>query len=387
MGLLGSKDKANSGAAAEPDRATRHRHVELLGREFRVIEEGLDPNEVLDFIETIAGSSEATFERLEQFSAFRALTRTMGNSIEAARKLAEHAKVQAIAEVQLEKDKATEEVRRQVAAMLDHASKSCIVAIDDAYSVVLEGIKKAAEIERAAFEKARQAVSSNLAAVHQEIRNMVEAQQRQSDRDAEQSGEKAPGQSPDSVDVASASEAPETEPEEEPIPGLASLESEEAPDGVETAQRPALEAADSEEPVEVAAVAAEPTEDSERLYSGDLALVIPEGTGESWMAELRERLLSIPGLAIRQESGDARAVVVNLLLDKPARLLPILRGMPKVTKVAETRNGVRSSEGMRLRWWQRTSANSPETTLAVELDKGGFDEPSRGLGSRLSPGS
>ncbi len=44
---------------AKADRELRRRQIEVLGREFTVVREGLDPGEVIDFLEAVAGSSEA----------------------------------------------------------------------------------------------------------------------------------------------------------------------------------------------------------------------------------------------------------------------------------------------------------------------------------------
>ena len=72
---------------------------ELLGRRFRIVENGLDPDEVTEYLMKEIGSSETTFEHLEQFSALEEATKTIDDAIKQARELAEHAKVRAKAEV------------------------------------------------------------------------------------------------------------------------------------------------------------------------------------------------------------------------------------------------------------------------------------------------
>ena len=84
MGILGSKEKANSPPSEESPKEARRKYVKLLGREFSIVEDGLDPKEVLAFLEASAGSSEAAFKHLEQFSAFQSVARTMEESIREA---------------------------------------------------------------------------------------------------------------------------------------------------------------------------------------------------------------------------------------------------------------------------------------------------------------
>ena len=83
--------------------------MELLGREFRTAEKGLDPNEVIEFLKAVTGSSEDAFQRLEQFSALQTAAKTMEESISQARRLAEYARKQAESEAQQKKTQAVEE--------------------------------------------------------------------------------------------------------------------------------------------------------------------------------------------------------------------------------------------------------------------------------------
>ena len=72
---------------------------ELLGRRFRIVENGLDPDEVTEYLMKEIGSSETTFEHLEQFSALEEATKTIDDAIKQAKEMAEHAKTRAKAEV------------------------------------------------------------------------------------------------------------------------------------------------------------------------------------------------------------------------------------------------------------------------------------------------
>ena len=110
MGILGSKDKANTSPAEESPKELRRKHIELLGREFRIVKDGLDPKEVMEFLEASAGSSEAAFKHLEQFSAVQSVARTMEESISEARQFTEQAKAKAKIEADRERAKATAEI-------------------------------------------------------------------------------------------------------------------------------------------------------------------------------------------------------------------------------------------------------------------------------------
>ena len=75
MSLVDSRHQTGSQELESPE-AKESSGVELLGREFRTVEKGLDPNEVIEFLKVTTGSSEDAFRRLEQFSALQAAAKT-----------------------------------------------------------------------------------------------------------------------------------------------------------------------------------------------------------------------------------------------------------------------------------------------------------------------
>ena len=92
--------ETNSTNESESQEVAERSHVELFGREFRIVEKGLDPEEVIDYLENATGASDAAFKQLEQFSAIQAVAKTIDESVAQAKRLAEHARAQAEAEAQ-----------------------------------------------------------------------------------------------------------------------------------------------------------------------------------------------------------------------------------------------------------------------------------------------
>ena len=389
MGLLGSKD---SRASMKSRQEMRRRNVELLGRQFRRVKYGLDPEEVMEFLESVAGTSEAALKRLEQFAAFQKFSRTMMENVVAETKqLAEHAKAQAQLEAERVKTQAREEAKRQVEAMLDEARKSCIAAIDSAYGVLLEGVTRAQEMEKMAFEKAREMVANNLEVVHRDIHRRVEATlgalssgfpgsaAGASDAPADRAGgadRGDSGQEPlpsfaqlgseEVVESASKEEPVAVRVEEKPEPAPLSLEPDEGVIGL-LSEIPSPRS-DKAEPVSPEGVG--PEESAEEPYEGDVTLIIPSGVTQSWMRKLRQRLLDTPGVYIRLESGgDTDGTIVNLLLDRPVNLLSVLREMPSVRTVLTTASGGQPAEASGLLRRNKAAQIPPQTSLTILLDE------------------
>ncbi len=195
MSLLNSKDKVISDAVPKQQKRVRHQVVELLGREFRVVKHGLDPYEVLAFLETIAGSSEAVLKRLEHFSNVQRMSNAMEAMIAETKQLVEHTKAQAKLEAERDKSQANEEAKRQIGEMLDQAKKSCIASIEGTYSILLEAITKAKAIEDMALQKTKELVSTNMQMIQQDVSNTVEATYRDLNSSFNQSTEE-PSPSP-----------------------------------------------------------------------------------------------------------------------------------------------------------------------------------------------
>ena len=381
----------------------RRKHIELLGREFSVVKDGLDPKEVIEFLEASAGSSEAAFKHLEQFSAFQSVARTMEESISEARQMAEQAKAKARIEVDRERAKAIVEVQQQSSAILDETMRSCMASVEGIHSVILDAVAKTEEIQHEAFKKTREMVATNIAGIQRNMQAIVDGQYHKVESDVEVT-EDAP-ELPTEPDTIVFDEVKDEEADEEPVFDMTNLqeslmslelsmsnlnESKHSLEPTLETQVQVLEKDEEKEVGEVEEVEQEEVgeveeeeqpadtesrdddlRDNVRQYSGEVTVQITGGAEESWMQELRKRMLDLPGARIRAESGvDEKTTMVSLSLDEPVRLFPILLSLPKVNRVVPGRlNG--GKEGTKLRLWPKSHKNSTQNTITVELYSNG----------------
>jgi hypothetical protein len=404
MGILGSKDKENTSAVEESPKEVRRKHVELLGKEFRIVKDGLDPQEVVEFLEASVGSSEAAFKHLEQFSAFQSVARTMEESIREAKYLAEQAKAKARLEADREKARAVAEVQQQSSAILDQTMRSCITSVEGIHSVILDAVARTEEIQHEAFQKAREMVATNLADIRQNIQAIVDGQYDRTDSDGEDDEDSLglPIKSEAAVAFDEVEDYGDDEADEGPVFDMANLqeslmslelslsnlnERKNALGPARETQVEVLEIEEDEEdedeevegeeereieeqPVDVESHDKSP-QDTVRQYCGEVTVQIIGGAEESWMQELRKRMLNLPGARIRAESGvDERTTMVSLSLGEPVKLFPVLLSLPKVNRVVPGRlNG--GKDGMKLRLWPKSNKNSVQNTITVELHSNG----------------
>jgi len=388
MGILGSKDKNNSSSAPEEVKEARRKHVEMLGKEFRIVKDGLDPEEVVNFLETIAGSSEAAFKRLDQFTAFQAVAKTMEESILEAKQLAEHAKAQARLEAQNERTRATEEVKQQVSAILDRTQNGSIALVDGIHAVLLEAVTRTEEIQQEALSKVKGMIVNDLAEIHQNIQDAITGNNHQADVSIKVSEDvpHLPTNPADTVETTDDSENEEIEPDEESAFDLANLKEsllsleaslsnlnqsknafEQTPEAPVAVLDEEDNSEDNEEEDDVEDEIDSP-QDTVHAYSGEVTVEITGGAEEYWMQELRDRMQDIPGARIRAESGvDERTTMVSLSLNEPVKLFPILLALPRVNRVIPGRLNGGSADKNRLRLWPKSKKESQEDTITVEL--------------------
>lgn len=417
MGILGSKEKTNSPPPEESPKELRRKHIEMLGREFTIVKDGLDPKEVVEFLEASAGSSEAAFKHLEQFSAFQSVARTMDKSIQEARQLAEQAKAKAKAEADRTKTKAIVEAQQQSTMILDETMRNCIASVEGIHSVILDAIGKTETIQNAAFKKTREMVATNMAEIQQNIQAIVEGRHRKKEPDTESTVD-VPEMPVESVRIVKPTEPEYTitldkvddekieETEEEPVFDLSNLqeslmslemslsnlnESKHTLEPTLETQVNVLERVeedDEEEDLDEEDEAIDEWEDeqeeqpvdteshdnssddTERQYSGEVTVQIVGGAEEAWMQKLRQQMLDLPGVRIRAESGvDEKTTMVSLSLGEPVSLFPLLLALPRVNRVVPGRlNG--KKEG-KLRLWSKSHKNSAKNTITVELYSNG----------------
>jgi F0F1-type ATP synthase membrane subunit b/b' len=137
-------------------------YKEMLGRKFRVVQNGLDANEVTEYLKGEAGSSDGVFRQLEQFSALQVAAKTIDDAIKQARDLAEHAKVKATEEAEQRKTQAIEDGKEIAAKIINEAGKSVLAYFDNASSIMMEAMNET-------FEKAKEQVTGNRAKIREQI--------------------------------------------------------------------------------------------------------------------------------------------------------------------------------------------------------------------------
>ena len=136
----------NSDAVQKQQKEEQRQVIALLGREFRIVNHGLDPYEVKAFLETIAGSSENTIKRLEQMESLHRLAQTMERMVDDTRQFSDDIKETAKQEAEAEKAEILEEAQRRAEEMLDQAKKSWSASIQSANSVLSEAQRRAEEM-------------------------------------------------------------------------------------------------------------------------------------------------------------------------------------------------------------------------------------------------
>ena len=97
--------------------------MKIMGKEFHTIRNGLDPDEVIEFLKTVVGSSGDSFKRLEQFSTIKVATKAIDESIAQARQIAEFATQQAEAEAKQQSERTLREAKEQAQKMVESAKQ------------------------------------------------------------------------------------------------------------------------------------------------------------------------------------------------------------------------------------------------------------------------
>lgn len=351
--------------------------MQIMGKEFRTIDNGLDPNEVAEFLKTAVGSSEDSFKQLEQFSALQVATKAMDESISQARRLAEAAKKQAEVEAQQQGERTLEEARERAQEMVDQAKNNCAILIDDVRAVLTDAIYRA-------FEKAKEIVAINLEDLDSNIHRVGVSHHNQILVNRQQSNDEPSAQLTDTAAIV-APDKMEEELEEEPAPDLVDLERsladlensltslhdgskgiiEDTPE-LQPPEEPGQNVASSDEPPE-AKVDDSKSGDDDSQYSGEVLVAIPGGASESWMQELRKRALKLPGARIKAESVvDKNTTIVTLSLEEPTALSSFLQEMPNVEKVLGDQASGESSDKRPMKFLHKTPK---KPTFIVELDR------------------
>ncbi|MBI2934288.1 MAG: DivIVA domain-containing protein [Chloroflexi bacterium] len=404
MRLLPVREKAvpNGPAVAGSTSAggARSDIKELLGKEFRLVKNGLDPDQVAAFLESVSGNTEAALKRLEHFSAMQKATQTMDLMLAEARQLSEQLRSQSRLEAQVEKDQMIAGARRQadeikeeaarqaaettrqardgflaatneagvflrdarerVERLLKQTSRSYADAIDGTRSVLQEAIARAREIEEAACRKAEEKAVLGTEAMRREMHVAVEETQKELDAAFDKvAGLPVSHPSPLPVPVALHGPVDLTLVEAEvtalvgAIPGNGSGH---------VASEAELISSVPAAPVAAVPAPSDPPTFNTNVYEGEVALVIPEGAGQLAVLAIRRRLLGLPALRISMESGDETGrTILRLFLGQPTALPSALRELPGVADVQEASGREPSGKP------DRRGASPPVKTLTVVL--------------------
>ncbi|HUV44487.1 MAG TPA: hypothetical protein VMW13_06620 [Dehalococcoidales bacterium] len=414
---LAVKKGTDSTDESKPQEVAEQGHVELFGREFRIVQNGLDPDEVVDYLQNASDTSNATFKHLEQFSAIQAVAKTMEESVAQAKRLAETAREQAEDEAQQEKARVIEDAKRQAAENVRRVTKTYLTSLDTVYSALLEAIKDA-------FEKTKETATKTLAEMEENAQDEVVAQLEQSIPDTKQPEEGASGSEAGDSEVITVEGKEETQFQRDDGPDLAGLykswenlreserlleatirdnsasvegekpadtkaatqsEVENDPQG-EVEQEPARQADDiqGDEEQEPSAVTTGSESDEEEypgaetagdesgekgsdLYRGNVTLVLPKGVPVSWRLDLKQRILETPGAQILSESytyEDEDGDKLMLSLSEPLALPDILRELPGVIRVTDPSNaGAHKRKGFK---WL-SGNHQQQQILVIEL--------------------
>ena len=378
MRLVDSKDKTDSREESKSPEAEESGYVELLGREFRTVEKGIDPNEVIEFLKGTTVSSEDVFHRLEQFSALQSAAKTMEESISQARRLAEYARKQAESEAHQKKAQAAEEAGRQAMLMIDRAKENCISSIDSTHDILLAAIEEA-------LEKAKGTVSHSLTKIGEAIEKAAEERLGKWQTGVAQYSEQPLSPKAETIDAVLSGELQEDMELEKAVPDLINLhgsptglnKSDGLPAGTPEADSTAGETSGLEDssksegdkgPDVPDSTSADVVEASEGLYSGSVAIIMPRNVKDTWMQQFRDRLSKAPGVKIQGETErDKERIEVMLSLEKPTKLLSLLQDLPNVRKVMEAWNTGSPPEGWGPGRVNRASRKSEEVALILQF--------------------
>jgi hypothetical protein len=315
--------------------------VELFGQEFQTVQKGLDPDEVVEFLKVVTGSSEDAFRRLEQFSALQTATKTVEESISQARRLADYAKKQAESEARQKKTQVVKEAGQQAVLMIDGVKENCISSIDSAHTALLTAIQEA-------LENARGAVSTKLTQLSETIQEAAKErlEKWQTDADKNPSGKLQ-------TDIGLEEAVPDLISLHGGLAGLAKGDNlpakvpevgsvDDGPSGTEDGSK----SKEDKALVVPDLVNSDVVEATEGLYSGTVSVIIPRGVRDTWMHQFRSHLSRAPGIQIQGETErDKERIEVVLSLEKPTELVSLLQDLPNVRKVMEAWNTGSPPEG------------------------------------------
>jgi len=388
--FLHTNSKKDGGAKTTAVTNEQRRVMELLGQEFHLVDKGLDPAEVMAFLESLTGSTDAILKRLENFASMTRLSATIENALEEAHQACNQIKERAVKEAEAEKSRLIEEAKRKAEEVVDDTRKRCWSMIESTKAILTEAKSKSQEmIDRtrkgcacliedtssvldgaavdlvAAANKARQTQELAL----QRVKESGEVRVKEVHQNLEKLGKSV---------------------NNELFASLSKFELEFMPSGAPIGfgkmtavqeQRPELEAGNTnghqardagpviidgtryvttgssivEMPGPGGSVvngqeAAKKDAESEelmasRLYHGETVVKIMRGVGFQWLTQLIGAVKRIPGVEIMSYSGNPDgSYLIKLFLSRPITLASILKEMPFIGNIAYENADKRTGE-------------------------------------------
>lgn len=175
-------------------------YKEILGEKFRIVEKGLDPEEITEYLMKDVGSSDTVFRKLEQFSALEQTAKTIEDAIKQARDSAERAKVKAAEEADSRKAQAIEDGKEIAAKIVNEAGKSVLAYFDDISSMLMQTMDEV-------LKKARDQVAGNRTKTREQIEKGVWAEIDRIVKDVDRNTHESSNSKPKATDASSMNKA------------------------------------------------------------------------------------------------------------------------------------------------------------------------------------
>jgi hypothetical protein len=345
--------------------------MELLGREFHTVENGLDPAEVATFLESLTGSSDAALKRLESFASLTRLSLTMDNAVEEARKTCAQIREKAIKESEAETarvmgdarqragaivedthrkcfasiescKRTLEEARNKAREMIEQTRKGCACLIGDASlalngaaSDIVEAAKRAQQMQDQALIKVKDLGDSKLQEVNRNLESFASALEGELSKSLKNFDTEAlPVSRANPIEKPPAADKPLPQPEKTvPLVTaekaarstveelLRTLETTPAGAGTDSLSSPVMETVQKD--------------DAAKLYEGETTIRTVRGTGFLWLTPLLGSIKRIPGVEVASYgSNNDGSYHINLFLSRPLALVSILCQIPGVARVS-----------------------------------------------------
>jgi F0F1-type ATP synthase membrane subunit b/b' len=273
--------------------------LELWGKKFRIVESGLDRDDVISFVNSLV---EKNRELTIQFEY-----------IDSLKKLAERITVEAakLAEETLAK---TEERRRDIISeAVKQAEQEAQAAKYEAEKSLQRNLKTAEDKIKEKLRQFFEGVDFNFDFAFRETAEIITTENKKEIKTAEGMFQEC------KPPIASQVYTVSSEKEREPV--IANREE----------RQPVTEISDKH------ILSGEKKDDSSSFYEGMIELLIPELIGLDHVFRLHKSLKGIPNMKVMnfKVANDRKSVIVRLFLESPIPLLQVLAGLPEIQSVSK----------------------------------------------------